>query len=173
MSQAVNFPSMARAGAAQGGAAKLAAIKAVDGAYPLRGKIDVRFGPTAPVQSLTHGPAPGTAWIDPALAEALSLKIGDGLELGDTTLRVAALIAIEPDRGTGFAALAPRVMFNVADVAATGLVQPSSRITWRLAVGARRRRARRPRSPTGPRRRSRTRGCAACAWRTCPPAGPR
>ena len=134
--QAANFPSMARAGAAQGGAAKLAAVKAVDAAYPLRGTIDVRFGETAPVQSLRHGPAAGTVWVDLPLANALSLKVGDGLELGDATLRIAALIAIEPDRGTGFAALAPRVMLNQADLPATGLVQPSSRITWRLAVGA-------------------------------------
>ena len=134
--QAANFPSMARAGAAQGGAAKLAAVKAVDAAYPLRGTIAVKFGETAPVQALRQAPAVGTVWIDPSLAAALSLKVGDGLELGDTTLRIAALITIEPDRGTGFAALAPRVMLNVADLGATGLVQPSSRVTWRLAVGA-------------------------------------
>jgi putative ABC transport system permease protein len=133
--QSANFPSMARAGAAQGGAARLAAVKAVDAAYPLRGTIDVRFGESAPVQSLHKAPAPGTVWVDPALAGALSLKIGDALELGDTTLRIAALIAIEPDRGAGFSALAPRVMLNLADLPATGLVQPSSRITWRLAVG--------------------------------------
>ena len=134
--EAVNFPSMARAAAAQGGAAKLAAVKAVDAAYPLRGNIDVRFGEAAKVQSLRHGPAHGTVWIDPSLAGALGLKVGDTLELGDATLRVSALIMIEPDRGTGFAALAPRVMLDVADLPATGLVQPSSRITWRLAVGA-------------------------------------
>ena len=134
--QAATFPSMARAGAVQGGAAKLAAVKAVDAAYPLRGKIDVRFGEATPVRSLRQAPAAGTAWIDPALASALSLKVGDTLELGDSTLRIAALIAIEPDRGTGFSALAPRVLLNQADLPATGLVQPSSRITWRLAVGA-------------------------------------
>ncbi|MFL6700175.1 MAG: ABC transporter permease [Vitreoscilla sp.] len=134
--QATNFPSMARAGAAQGGAAKLAAVKAVDAAYPLRGDIAVKFGEAAPLQSLKQAPAAGTVWVDPALANALGLKVGDGLELGDATLRIAGLIAIEPDRGTGFSALAPRVMLNAADLAATGLVQPSSRITWRLAVGA-------------------------------------
>ena len=134
--QAATFPSMARAAAAQGGAAKLAAVKAVDAAYPLRGSVDVRFGEAAPVRSLHQAPAAGTAWIDPALADALSLKVGDSLELGDATLRIAALIAIEPDRGTGFSALAPRVLLNQADLPATGLVQPSSRITWRLAVGA-------------------------------------
>ncbi|MEP6504217.1 MAG: FtsX-like permease family protein, partial [Betaproteobacteria bacterium] len=134
--QAANFPSMARAGAAQGGAAKLAAIKAVDAAYPLRGTIAVKAGESAPVQALKHGPAPGTVWIDPPLASALALKVGDGLELGDATLKVAGLITVEPDRGAGFAALAPRVMLNVADLPATGLVQPSSRVTWRLALAA-------------------------------------
>jgi putative ABC transport system permease protein len=136
LGQAANFPSMARAGAAQGGAAKLAAIKAVDAAYPLRGAISVKFGESAPVQALRKGPAPGTVWIDPPLANALALKVGDGLELGDATLRIAGLITVEPDRGAGFAALAPRVMLNVADLPATGLVQPSSRVTWRLALGA-------------------------------------
>ena len=134
--QSENFPSMARAQAAQGGAARLAAIKAVDATYPVRGVIDVKFAPTALPQSLTHGPAPGTAWIDPALADAIGLHIGDAVDLGDATLRVAGLITLEPDRGAGFAALAPRLMLNVADIAATGLVQPSSRVTWRLAVGA-------------------------------------
>ncbi len=134
--QAANFPSMARAGAAQGGAARLAAVKAVDPAYPLRGAIAVRLGEAAPVEQLRHGPAPGTVWVDPALAGALSLRVGDGLELGDATLRIAGLIAIEPDRGAGFAALAPRALLNLADLPATGLVQPSSRVTWRLAVVA-------------------------------------
>jgi putative ABC transport system permease protein len=134
--QAANFPSMARAAAAQGGAARLAAVKAVDGTYPLRGAISVRFGETAPVRALHQAPAIGTVWIDPSLAGALSLKVGDGLELGDATLRIAGLIAIEPDRGTGFSALAPRVMLNIGDLPATGLVQPSSRVTWRLAVVA-------------------------------------
>ena len=133
-SDSVNFPSMARAG----GAARLAAVKAVDAAYPLRGTISVREadGDAAPLHAYAHGPAPGTAWIDPSLAASLDLKIGGGLELGDTTLRVAGFIQVEPDRGTGFSALAPRAMINVADVPATGLVQPSSRVTYRLAVVA-------------------------------------
>jgi hypothetical protein len=31
-------------------------------------------------------------------------------------------------------ALAPRLMLNLADLDATGLVQPASRVGWRLAV---------------------------------------
>ena len=134
--EAINFPSMARASAARGGAARLAAVKAVDASYPLRGAISVRDGENAPPRDAKSGPAPGSTWIDPALAAALALKVGDPVEIGDSSLRIAALIAIEPDRGAGFAALAPRLMINMADLAATGLVQPSSRVTWRLAVRA-------------------------------------
>ncbi len=134
--QTENFPSMARASAAQGGAAKLASIKSVDARYPLRGAIIVKLGDAALPQPMTHGPAPGTAWVDPGLAAALGLKVGDPVSVGDSSLRIAALIDIEPDRAPGFAALAPRLMLNAADLDATGLVQPSSRVTWRLAVGA-------------------------------------
>ena len=40
------------------------------------------------------------------------------------------------DRGTGFLSFAPRVLLNQADLPATGLVQPASRLTYRLAVAA-------------------------------------
>ncbi|MGN6527602.1 MAG: ABC transporter permease [Burkholderiaceae bacterium] len=136
VSETLAFQSMARAPEAQGGAAKLAAVKAVDAAYPVRGAIDVRAADTAPVRSLHSGPPRGGAWLDASLAGALGLHVGDRVSLGDTTLRVDALIQAEPDRGTGFSAFAPRLMISDADLAATGLVQPSSRVTWRLAVGA-------------------------------------
>ena len=42
----------------------------------------------------------------------------------------------EPDRGTGFATFAPRVLLGDVDLPATGLVQPASRVTYRLAVAA-------------------------------------
>jgi len=44
------------------------------------------------------------------------------------------VIVVEPDRGGGFMSFAPRVMINAADLPATGLVQPASRLTYRLAV---------------------------------------
>jgi hypothetical protein len=72
--------------------------------------------------------------VDPALLEALGLHVGDSVLLGDSALRIAALIAQEPDRGAGFMSFAPRVMINAADLPATALVQPASRVTYRLAL---------------------------------------
>ncbi|MFX5705588.1 hypothetical protein ABTE52_21615, partial [Acinetobacter baumannii] len=54
--------------------------------------------------------------------------------LGDLALKIAAVIAIEPDRGSAFVNFAPRVMLNEADLAATHLVQVGSRVTYRLLI---------------------------------------
>jgi putative ABC transport system permease protein len=129
------FPSMGRAADAQGGASKLVTVKAVSAGYPLRGQLTLA-GADGVEHQVAGAPEAGTAWIDPALLAALKLKIGDPLLLGDASLRIAQSIVNEPDRGTGMMSFAPRVMLNVADLPATGLVQPASRVTYRLAVAA-------------------------------------
>jgi putative ABC transport system permease protein len=132
--QTLSFPTMGRAPDELGGAAKLVALKVVDDGYPLRGSLRVSDGPDAPDATTRDIPAPGTAWVDAALLVALDLKIGQPLMLGDTQLTVARIIVVEPDRGAGFMTFAPRVMINQADLAATALVQPASRLNYRLAV---------------------------------------
>ncbi|PXW96169.1 putative ABC transport system permease protein [Sphaerotilus hippei] len=132
--QSASFPSMARASNAQGGGAKLVSLKSVEPGYPLRGRVEIADGPARPVRPGDGGPPRGTVWADAAVLEALGLKVGDALLLGDSTLRIGALLMAEPDRGAGFLSFAPRVMMAAGDLAATGLVQPASRVTWRLAV---------------------------------------
>jgi len=130
----LTLATMARAEDAQGGASKLVALKSVAAGYPLRGSLTVADSADGPLHTTRDIPAPGTAWVDASLLEALELKLGDSLLLGDARLRVTKTIAIEPDRGSGFMSFSPRVMLNEADLAATGLVQPASRITYRFAV---------------------------------------
>jgi putative ABC transport system permease protein len=128
------FPTMARAREAQGGATRLVALKAVEGGYPLRGRLTVSAAPGAAPAPTRDIPAPGEAWVDPALLEVLGLAVGDSLLLGDAALRIERLIVIEPDRGGGFVNFAPRALINLADLAATRLVQPASRLVYRHAV---------------------------------------
>ena len=130
----MGFPTMGRASDAQGGASKLVALKSVAPGYPLRGTLKVADAPGAAEQATRDIPAPGEVWVDAPLLDALGLAMGDQLLLGDALLRIARIIVIEPDRGAGFMSFAPRVMLNAADVPATGLVQPASRITYRFAV---------------------------------------
>ena len=139
----VSFPTMARAMAEQGGASRLVALKAVAPGYPLRGKLQLRpdtsqdANPANPAPQLPKPsaiPLVGEVWVDPALLDNLQLQTGQLLALGGRSFRIAAVIEREPDRGAGFMTFAPRVMMNAADLASTGLVQPASRVTWRMAV---------------------------------------
>jgi putative ABC transport system permease protein len=130
----LSFPTMVRAPDAQGGASKLVAFKAVPPGYPLRGNLTVADQLGAPPSETRDIPAPGEAWIDASLLEALGLSLGDTLLLGDMRVKLARVIVTEPDRGTGFVNFAPRVMVNAADLPATRLIQPASRVRYRFAV---------------------------------------
>ena len=125
----ITFPTMARAMSEQGGASRLVALKAVEPGYPLRGQLQVLPQPAA-----ASIPPSGQVWVDPALLDNLNLQAGQMLGLGDRSFRITATIEREPDRGAGFMTFAPRVMINAADLPSTGLVQPASRVTWRMAV---------------------------------------
>jgi len=130
----MGFPTMARASDSQGGAAKLVALKVVELGYPLRGALRIASAPDAPDAATRAIPAPGTAWVEASLLEALDLKMGDPLLLGDARLTIETIIVAEPDRGAGFMNFAPRVMIHAQDIAATQLIQPASRLTYRMAV---------------------------------------
>ncbi len=132
--QTLGFPTMGRARDEEGGAARLVALKAVGEGYPLRGMLRVSEAPMAPDVATREVPAPGTAWVDAALLVALDLQMGQPLLLGDGVFSISRVIVVEPDRGAGFMSFAPRVMINAVDLPATGLVQPASRLTYRLAV---------------------------------------
>ena len=130
----LGFPTMARAPEVQGGAAKLVALKVVEPGYPLRGSLRVSAAADGPDAPTKDTPAKGKAWVDAPLLEAIGLNVGDTLLLGDSQFTVDRIIVIEPDRGGGFMNFAPRVMISQPDLAATGLVQPASRLNYRLAV---------------------------------------
>ncbi len=130
----VGFPTMARATDPLGGASKLVALKAVSAGYPLRGSLKTTTASDTPETSTRDLPSKGSAWVDASLLDALGLKVGDPLLLGNSTLKIERIIVIEPDRGAGFMNFAPRVMLHADALAATGLVQPASRITYRTAM---------------------------------------
>ncbi|QCT20242.1 ABC transporter permease [Jejubacter calystegiae] len=106
---------------------QLASVKAVDDIYPMYGELLTR------PQGLK--PAPGKALLEPRLMALLGLKPGDTLEVGDTELKIVGEVLQEPDAGFNPFRMAPRLMMNLADVPATGAVQPGSRLTWRYKFG--------------------------------------
>ena len=122
------FTSMA----GHGDAVQMAGVKAVSPGYPLRGVPRVRLQPDGPERAAPGGPDAGSVWLDERLSAMLSARPGDRVRLGNSRLKVAAILSWEADRGNNFFALAPRLVMNLADVPATGLVVPGSRVTYRL-----------------------------------------
>ena len=124
------FPSMVL----HGGAAQLAEIKAVSPGYPLRGRLRLAPALNVPDAATTETPARGEIWADERLASALALAAGDMLTVGQTQLKMAGVLTLEPDRGVNFFSVAPRLMMHEADLAATGLIQVGSRVAYRILL---------------------------------------
>ncbi|MCP4500059.1 MAG: ABC transporter permease, partial [Deltaproteobacteria bacterium] len=126
----LSFPSVVL----QGDATLLTEVKAVSPGYPLRGRLrtsDQLYGEASVTDSI---PTPGSVWVEPRLLTQLSMQVGDQLQLGRLAFRVSRILAYEPDRGSNLFQFAPRVMLNEADLEATGLVVPASRVSHHLLL---------------------------------------
>lgn len=114
---------------------ELAEVKAVDGRYPIRGQLriaDALFGAESVTEKV---PQPGAVWLDSRLLQSLQARPGDTIGLGAATLRVTKIITYEPDRGGDLFNIAPRLLMNRADLPASRLILPGSRVQYRLLLG--------------------------------------
>lgn len=102
---------------------QLADVKATDTLYPLYGELITRPAGLRP--------EPGEVLVASRLLALLNLKIGDDLDVGDTTLKVAGVVVQEPDNGFNPFQTAPRILINLSDVEKTGAIQPGSRLSYR------------------------------------------
>lgn len=128
-SMSARFPSMARS--EQG--IQLVELRAVDAAFPLRGAFEIQAADAAP-RMVQGGPKRGEVWLSPEATRALKVGIGDSVGIGDLQLRVSALLLKEPDAALDYFNVSPKAAMAWEDLPASGLVQPGSRIGYRLAV---------------------------------------
>jgi putative ABC transport system permease protein len=120
----------------RGDASQLTAIRAVTDGYPLRGAVvvaDAAFTPGEPVAAI---PAPGEVWPDSKLLSALDANLGDEVSIGAGNFRVGRVLVSRPDQGSTFADLAPTLLMNAADLPATQLIQPGSRVRHAVLFAA-------------------------------------
>jgi putative ABC transport system permease protein len=117
-----------------GDANQLADVRAVSAGYPLRGQLtvaDVAFAAGALTRQI---PAPGEAWPDSRLAAALGATLGSELSVGSSTLRVTRILISRPDQNSTFVEFASAMLINDADLPATRLIQPGSRVHYALLL---------------------------------------
>ncbi|MFN9102946.1 MAG: ABC transporter permease, partial [Betaproteobacteria bacterium] len=115
------------------GRSQLVELMSADAAYPLVGELKLEPAqPLADALALKDG-RHGIA-VDPVLAQRLGLARGRAVELGDLTLEVRALIRHQPDRSLRAEWRGAPVLVSDAALAASGLVQPASRLEHKLRV---------------------------------------
>ena len=134
----IRFNSMVQSGRPTADAnAILTDVKAVGAGYPLRGSILLSDPANSDGVAATRIPARGEVWPDVRLAQRLGLKINDTLVVGESTLKVGAIVQQEPEVAGVVFSLGPKLLLNIDDVPATNLLQPGNRATWRMLVADR------------------------------------
>ena len=126
----VSFPTVVFAG----DESALTSLLAVTDTYPLRGAVRISDALFSEQREAVGIPAAGEVWADSALLARVGADVGDLLAIGESELRIAAVLTYRPDQSIGFASLAPTLVMNLADVAASGLIGEGSRVRYALLI---------------------------------------
>lgn len=107
----------------------LVELKAVDGFYPLAGRVDLE--PASDLHSmLSKSDGVWGAAVERGLLTKLGLDIGAEVRVGDATFQIRAVITKEPDRVASIVNFGPRFMVASGALSETGLVQVGSQIRY-------------------------------------------
>lgn len=105
----------------------LVSLKAIDPAqYPYYGSVTLQ-----PAQPLANAVGGQNVAVGDDLLIRLKLSVGDRIALGDSTFRIAAVVASEPDRLSGAFAAGPRILLTQDQLAQTHLLARGSRASQR------------------------------------------
>ncbi|MGD9539179.1 MAG: ABC transporter permease [Alphaproteobacteria bacterium] len=128
-SETATMRAMARPAEASEARPALVELKAVDGAYPLVGTLDLE-----PAMSAEAALANNGAVAEQGLLTRLGLELGDRLRIGNAEVTLRALLRGEPDRLTGGMALGPRLIVSTGVLKESGLVQLGSQVRFRYRL---------------------------------------
>jgi putative ABC transport system permease protein len=113
---------------------QLSQLSAVTDAYPLRGSYLVDDSLFGEGSATTTPPQPGEIWLSSRLASLLNASIGEAVEVGETRLTVSGYLVRDPGSSSSAFAVSPRAVMNMADLAATGVILPGSRVRYSLLL---------------------------------------
>jgi len=115
-----------------GEASALADVIAVSDSYPLRREVRTAPRPFGPQEVASGIPARGSVWLDARLFAQLGIEPGETVSIGAAEFVAERVLEYVPDQGFGFANLGASLLLNHADVPATELIRPGSRVTYRM-----------------------------------------
>ncbi|MGB0865152.1 MAG: ABC transporter permease, partial [Granulosicoccaceae bacterium] len=128
----IEFPSVALT---DDDDSSLIAVKVVAEGYPLRGELQISEQLGSAVAIADGIPAAGEFWVESKLLSELGLAVGDSIQVGRLNQAITRVIHYESDRGGALFQVAPRVMFNQADLDDSGLITEGSRVRYALQLG--------------------------------------
>ena len=135
----LDFPTMASTGPEAATVSRLVEVRAVEGAYPLAGRLET--------QPPRDGREPWGVLVDAALAQAWGLAPGSpaqsgpellaqhrGLRLGSAVVPIQAIVGLDDSRQSSAFALGPRIYLGLAQARSLGLTTARARLTTRVLM---------------------------------------
>lgn len=104
-------------------------LKAVDGAYPLSGAVQLEGGGV-----FSAALSDGGAVADAMLLERLGVKPGEKFRIGDADVTVRGVLHSEPDAISDRLTYGPRVFLSLETLDKTALIKPGTLVRWRYSV---------------------------------------
>lgn len=138
-SLAYDFVSMAHTGEGDATLSRLVEVRAVDAAYPLVGRLERQAA--GATRTLRVGGS-GAVFVERGLADPWALRVSSNadlathsaLALGDGSLPVGGVIALDESRQASAFTMGPRVLMDRADAEILGLLTARSRLSGRLLL---------------------------------------
>ena len=110
--------------------ARMVELRGVEAGFPFYGQVRLQDGTPYSHQLLAnHG-----ALVRPELLSQLGLSVGDPLMIGGTRFTIRGVILEEPGRRVGAFSFGSRVLVDLADLQATGLITFGSRATYKMLL---------------------------------------
>ena len=109
---------------------QLAQITAVTSNYPLRGSYLIDTNPFGAGVETAQSPNAGNIWISSRLASLLAVELGEQVRVGEASLTVSKYLVRDPGSATSAFSIAPRAVMNEADLEATQVIIPGSRVRY-------------------------------------------
>jgi putative ABC transport system permease protein len=120
--------AMATASGPGGDLSAPVALKAVDAAWPLVGRLRLQDG------RIVGAPPAGTVWLAEGAAERLEVKPGGTIAIGGQTLTVGGIIADEPDQLSEGFALGAVAIVDIGLPGRAGLIAPGAMYRSKVRV---------------------------------------
>ena len=127
--QLTHFPSMILTESNS----QLVQVKAASSNYPLFGSLEVAHSLGVSGKETAFSTLPASqAWAVPHIFTSLEIEPGAVVQLGDSHIKLSAVIKQSPDQGASAFEFLPQVLLPLKSLPATGLLTPASRAKFSM-----------------------------------------